>query len=85
MKSCTAKFDKYTITIGTLKSPNKVTVSPMGNDKSTLNMLRVIAEEVGFEIKREWNTHMAGRKLVQFLNQSNPSEEVVYENVGDNN
>lgn len=81
----TAKFDKYTITIGTLKSPNKVTVSPMGKDKSTLNMLRVIAEEVGFEIKKEWNTHMAGRKLVQFLNLSKPNEEVVYENVGDNN
>ena len=81
----TAKFDKYTITIGTLKSPNKVTVSPMGKDKSTLNVLRVIAEEVGFEIKKEWNTHMAGRKLVQFLNLSKPNEEVVYENVGDNN
>ena len=81
----TAKFKKYTITIGDLKHANKVIITPNKEKKSAMKIMKEIAKEVGFQIEEKWNTHMVGRKLVQFLNLSNPNEEVVYENVGDNN
>ena len=84
MKSYTAKFKKYTITIGDLKHANKVIITPIEEKESAMKIMKEIAKEVGFQIEEKWNTHMAGRKLVQFLNTNTEGEEVVYENVENN-
>lgn len=84
MKSNTAKFKKYTIQIGDLKHTSKVFITPIKEKESVMKILREIAKEVGFEIGEKWNTQMAGRKLVQFLNTNTEGEEVVYENVENN-
>lgn len=84
MKSCTAKFKKYTIQIGDLKHANKVIITPIKEKESAMKIMKEIAKEVGFQIEEKWNTHMAGRKLVQFLNTNTEGEEVVYENVENN-
>lgn len=80
----TAKFKKYTITIGDLKHANKVIITPIKEKESAMKIMKEIAKEVGFQIEEKWNTHMAGRKLVQFLNTNTEGEEVVYENVENN-
>lgn len=84
MKSCTAKFKKYTIQIGDLKHANKVIITPIKEKESAMKIMKEIAKEVGFQIEEKWNTHMVGRKLVQFLNANAEGEEVVYENVENN-
>lgn len=80
----TAKFKKYTITIGDLKHANKVIITPIKEKESAMKIMKEIAKEVGFQIEEKWNTHMVGRKLVQFLNTNAEGEEVVYENVENN-
>lgn len=80
----TAKFKKYTITIGDLKHANKVIITPIKEKESAMKIMKEIAKEVGFQIEEKWNTHMVGRKLVQFLNTNTEGEEVVYENVENN-
>lgn len=80
----TAKFKKYTITIGDLKHANKVIITPIKEKESAMKIMKEIAKEVGFQIEEKWNTHMVGRKLVQFLNANTEGEEVVYENVENN-
>lgn len=80
----TAKFKKYTITIGDLKHANKVIITPIKEKESAMKIMKEIAKEVGFQIEEKWNTQMVGRKLVQFLNTNTEGEEVVYENVENN-